>query len=300
MESRLFADRYPRSASVWSDPWGNLLFFIFSVRPLLAVQHTRSPAAAPAPRPAARGQRKTGPSGSESAGDSGCGPLRNRSPWPRKCGSARRPAGRPGFWGAAARAGEGVWPASAGSGSRSPGSAHLKGGWGAAGRQGSAGGGRGLPPPRGEARGGETGWPPAAGQRAGAGTPWQPPDAESELLREARPWVPSPLLPQPKPRNPLFSTRASSPGARGRANDTHRSAPGAAIPRDAAAAAAAPRRSRVAAHPPSLPRTAHRGSAPGPRRRHRPVQPRQTPRRLEGRRGPRVPPFCRRRRRRLG
>lgn len=150
---------------------------------------------------------------------------------------------------------------------------------------------------RGEARRAD---PRASGQRAGAGTPWPPPDAESELPREARPWVPSPLLPQPEPCNPLSSLRASSPGARGRANDTRRSAPGAAIPRDAAAAAAAPRRSGVAAHPPSLPRTALRGSAPGPRRRHRPVQPRQTPRRLEGRRGPPVPPFCRRRHRRLG
>lgn len=134
-------------------------------------------------------------------------------------------------------------------------------------RRGSAGGGWGLPPPGGRARRGGLG--------GGAPHPrdWDPkrrspPDSESQSLREVRFRAPGALLLEPEPRCPLPAPRASSPGP-ATGSSIRCSAGAAAIPR--AAAAAAPLRPGGAAHPPSLPRTARRGSAPGPRPEHRPV-----------------------------
>lgn len=110
--------------------------------------------------------------------------------------------------------------------------------------------------------------------------------------------APSSLSPSPETPSPHRGRAVPGPAA---GRTTHTAAPRAppfpALPPPPLRLRAA--RGAQRTHLPS-PRTAHRGSAPGPRRGHRPVQPRQTPRRLERRRWPPVPPFCCRRRRRLG
>lgn len=126
------------------------------------------------------------------------------------------------------------------------------------------------------------------GQGPEARTPQPPSDSESESPKEVRPGVPGALLPQPEPRRPLPAPRASSP-APAAGSSMRCSAGAAAIPR-AAAAAAAPLRPGGAAHPPSLPRTARRRSAPGPRPGHRPGSPQPSPRRMERRRRPHAAP----------
>lgn len=153
--------------------------------------------------------------------------------------------------------------------------------------QGSAGRGRGLPPPganQGEAGSGVTA-PPGQGPTA------RPHDrlVTPRASRQTRygPGSRGALLPQPEPRRPLPVPRASSPGPAA-GSSIRCSAEAAAIPR--AAAAAAPICPGGAAHPPSLPRSVRRGSAPGPRPKHRPVQPQPSPRRMERRRRPHAPP----------
>lgn len=115
---------------------------------------------------------------------------------------------------------------------------------------------------------GEAGWGGAPHPRDWDPKRRSPPDSESESLREVRFRAPGALLLEPEPRCPLPAPRASSPGP-ATGSSIRCSAGAAAIPR--AAAAAAPLRPGGAAHPPSLPRTARRGSAPGPRPEHRPV-----------------------------
>lgn len=249
---------------------------LLSIRPLLVVQQ---PDLGSAPRPhcAPRAlEASAGPAapGPRLAGDWGCGGRSATGHPDRRCALRRRPARGPGSGGAAARPGRGCGPLR-GPRAGSPG-ARLSHG------RGSASAGWGFPPPGGRARRGRHGGgvrvcvggggdaaPP--GQGPEARTPQPPSDSESESPKEVRPGVPGALLPQPEPRRPLPTPRASGPGPAA-GSSMRCSAGAAAIPRAAAAAAAAaaPLRPGGAAHPPSLPRTARRRSAPGPRPGHRP------------------------------
>lgn len=199
----------------------------------------------------------------------------------RQCALRRRLARRRVFGGAAATAQEGVWPARR--------SSHRLT-WREAEAQPEQRGQRpGASATRSESqRGGGLGGSPRPRDR----NPRRRPHDRLVTARGSRqtrygPGSGGALLPQPEPRRPLPVPRASSPGPAA-GSSIRCSAEAAAIPR--AAAAAAPICPGGAAHPPFLPRSVCRGSAPGPRPKHRPVQPQPSPRRMERRRRPHAPP----------
>lgn len=213
MEFRISADRYPGFASVWSDRGQSLLF---SERPLLAVQLR--------PRAAPRATAGLALSSPSQAGHSRSGPPRNRSPWPRECGSADSQLGSPasgrscqGRGGGVARLGRSPLPLTWTEAEAPP---------GARAALAEAGGFR-HPGEKEARRAPGVAMPGAPGQRPGAETPWPPPDAESEPPRETRPWFPDPGPPPPWARAPQPPPRAEgeqrwSP----RPGDQHTAAPG--------------------------------------------------------------------------